>query len=159
MEKQYTVAQIGVVRSGEDGFRVELRPEYRPAMAGLEGFGYVQLLWWFHRCDTPQARSVRTERRPYVHGPDVLGTFATRSPERPNPLALSCACVTGLDREAGVIELAYLDAEDGSPVLDVKPYVPSLDRVEAPGTPGWCAHWPASVEDSGGFDWSAEFNF
>ena len=85
MEKQYTVVQIGVVRSGEDGFRVELRPEYRPAMAGLEGFGYVQLLWWFHRCDTPRARSVRTERRPYVHGPDVLGTFATRSPSGPTP--------------------------------------------------------------------------
>ena len=87
----------------------------------------------------------------------MLGTFATRSPERPNPIALSCAGVTYL--KEGRIGLDYLDAEAGSPVLDLKPYIPSLDRVEAPGVPDWCSHWPSSVETSGDFDWGAEFRF
>ena len=55
--------------------------------------------------------------------------------------------------------LAYIDAENGTPVLDVKPYTPSLDRVERPDVPGWCAHWPKSAEASGDFDWEKVFNF
>ena len=89
----------------------------------------------------------------------MLGAFATRTPERPNPIALTCAGVTYLDDENGVIGLTYVDAEAGTPVLDIKPYTPSLDRVETPLVPQWCAHWPQSVEASGDFDWSAVFNF
>jgi hypothetical protein len=44
-------------------------------------------------------------------------------------------------------------------VLDLKPYTPSIDRVESPSVPEWCDHWPKSYEESGGFDWEAEFNF
>jgi tRNA (Thr-GGU) A37 N-methylase len=61
--------------------------------------------------------------------------------------------------EKGIIGLAFIDAEDGTPVLDIKPYTPSLDRVENPIVPKWCAHWPKSVESSGSFDWSSVFNF
>ena len=102
---------------------------------------------------------MKTHHKPYVNGPDEMGVFATRSPERPNPIALSCAYVTYINEQAGEIGLAYIDANDGSPVLDVKPYTPSLDRVEAPTVPQWCAHWPDNVETSGDFDWEDEFNF
>jgi tRNA (Thr-GGU) A37 N-methylase len=88
-----------------------------------------------------------------------LGTFATRSPERPNPLALSCAQITYIDKDNAVIGLAYIDAFNNTPVLDIKPYIPSLDRVEAPSVPQWCSHWPNSCEESGSFDWEKEFNF
>lgn len=50
-------------------------------------------------------------------------------------------------------------SDDGSPVLDIKPYTPSLDRIEAPGVPQWCSHWPKSLEEAGCFDWEEEFNF
>lgn len=156
---EYVLHPIGVVRADDSGFRVELAPEYRPALTGLEGYSHVQVLWWFSGCDTPACRGARTEAKPYTKGPDLLGTFATRSPERPNPIALSCAELLYVDREGGAVGLAYLDAEDGTPVLDLKPYVPSLDRVERPSVPDWCAHWPQSVERSGEFDWGAEFNF
>ena len=85
--------------------------------------------------------------------------FATRSPERPNPIALSTAEVISVDERAVVIELTWLDALPGSAVLDVKPYIPGVDRVERALTPAWCAHWPQSLEASGGFDWDAEFAF
>ncbi len=88
-----------------------------------------------------------------------MGTFATRSPRRPNPIALSCACVTYIDVEHGIVGLSYIDAHDQSPVLDIKPYTPSIDRVEVPQVPQWCSHWPSNVETSGDFNWEAEFNF
>jgi len=155
----FTVKQIGVVRADERGFRIELKPEYSGALAGLEGFEYLNVLWWFSGCDNDRSRTKLTEKKPYAKGPGALGVFATRSPERPNPIALTCAYVTHLDAEKGVIGLAYMDADDRSPVLDIKPYTPSLDRVEHPGVPDWCAHWPQNVETSGGFDWASEFNF
>jgi tRNA-Thr(GGU) m(6)t(6)A37 methyltransferase TsaA len=150
---------IGKIAVRDDGTTIELELRYAPALAGLEGFGYVQVLWWFSGCDNATARATLTEESPYKKGPAVLGTFATRSPQRPNPLALSCARVTSVDRANGVIGLAYIDAQDDSPVLDIKPYTPSLDRVEEPEVPDWCAHWPQSTEASGAFDWEAEFNF
>ena len=155
----YTVEPIGFIRAGEDGFAVELKDEYRPALTGLEGFGYVQVLWWFHGCDNAASRSKLLEHKPYVNGPELVGTFATRSPERPNPIAVSASYVTYIDREKGVLGRGWIDAEDGTPVLDIKPYTPSADRVESPAVPPWCAHWPGSVEDSEDFDWAAEFNF
>ena len=90
---------------------------------------------------------------------EALGVFATCSPERPNPIALSTAEVISVDERAGVIELTWLDALPGSAVLDVKPYIPGVDRVERALTPAWCAHWQQSLEASGGFDWDAEFAF
>ena len=154
-----TVKQIGTAHADEHGFWIELNPEYREAMIGLEGFEYLNIFWWFDRCNNPQSRSVLTEEQPYSKGPALLGAFATRSPERPNPIALTCAQVTYLEMEKGIIGLAYFDALDQSPILDIKPYTPSLDRVEHPIVPDWCAHWPKNVETSGEFDWSAEFNF
>lgn len=154
-----TVQQIGVIRADADGFYLQLDPAYRKALTGLEGFSHCNILWWFSGCDNAAARGKRTEQKPYANAPETLGTFATRSPERPNPIALSCACITGLDVENGRLALAYIDADDQSPVLDIKPYTPSVDRVEAPGVPDWCAHWPENVESSGDFNWESEFNF
>ena len=154
----YTIEQIGTVHvSGEMFIRV--KEEYRQALEGLDEFGYINVIWWFSDCDNSSSRGKLVEKKPYTHGPQVLGTFATRAPERPNPLALSCAYITYIDHDRGVIGLAYIDADDGTPVLDIKPYVPSLDRVEEPQVPAWCAHWPKSIETSGDFDWEQEFNF
>ena len=159
MEHIFAVRELGALRSGAEGFRLELYPAYRTALSGLEGYSHIQILWWFSGCGDPVSRETLTVEKPYTKGPDLLGVFSTRSPERPNPIALSCAEVTYLDLEGGVIGLAYLDADDGSPVLDIKPYTPSLDRVEHPRSPAWCAHWPKNAETSGSFPWENEFHF
>lgn len=150
---------IGETFANEDGFGVQIAPEYRKALTGLQDFSYVQVIWWFSKCDNDRSRGKLIEEKPYQRGPELLGIFATRSPERPNPVAVTTAYVTHIDAESGAVSLAWLDALDGSPVLDIKPYTPSADRVEAPEVPDWCAHWPKSVEESGGFDWENEFNF
>lgn len=153
-----TLTPIGLLRASESGFTVELAPAFRPGLAGLEGFSHIQILWWFHGIKAPRNPPLLCEK-PYVKGPQALGVFATRAPLRPNPLALTCAQVAFIDQARGLVGLHYMDAWDGSPVLDLKPYTPSLDRVERPEVPGWCAHWPMSLEASGSFDWEAEFNF
>lgn len=159
MEQNTSLKPIGRICVDDDDFRIELSLEYRDALVGLEGFSHINVLWWFSACDHSADRSHIREEKPYTKGPDALGVFATRSPRRPNPIALSCACVTYLDAENGVIGLAYIDADDQSPLLDIKPYTPSLDRVDRPNVPVWCQHWPEQVETSGAFDWSSEFNF
>ncbi len=86
-----------------------------------------------------------------------MGIFATRSPVRPNSIAASVARVLSVDLDAGAIRLAWMDAEDGSPALDIKPYHPCTDRVRDARMPARCAHWPDSWEAWSSFDWAAEF--
>ena len=156
---QFQVEHIGSIGEDGRGFFVAVLPPYREALTGLEDFGYLQLLWWFDRCDNPQDRSRLMEDKPYKKGPEKLGVFATRSPSRPNPIGVSVCYATAVDKAQGLIRLAYIDAFPGTPVLDIKPYTPSLDRVDEPPVPKWCAHWPMSIEESEDFDWAAEFNF
>lgn len=150
---------IGHVSAREGRFALQLAPGAAAGLQGLEGFGHLQVLWWASGCAGATHRALRTLPKPYRTAPDTLGVFATCSPARPNPIGLSAVAVTGVEAAAGLVHLAWIDAEDGTPVLDVKPYLPGADRVETPGLPHWCAHWPASVEASAAFDWEAEFNF
>lgn len=150
---------IGTIESTDSGITIHVKPKYIPAMTGLEQYHWIQVIWWFDRCDNDSSRNKLIENNPYVNGPDKLGTFATRAPERPNPIAVSNAYVTHIDTESGLIDLAYIDALNQTPVLDIKPYEPSVDRVSSATHPSWCSHWPMCVEESSQFDWETEFNF
>ena len=116
---------------------VVFEPEYRDpaALRGLEGFSHVWLIWVFDRA----AREgwSPTVRPPRLGGNARLGVFATRSPFRPNPIALSAVALAGIEktREFGtVLRVRGADLMDGTPILDVKPYLPYADcRPEALG--------------------------
>lgn len=159
MMKQILCNPIGKVSVCGETVKIILKEQYIPALRELEGFSHINVVWWFSGCDGKDSRQVLEVESPYRHGPQRLGVFATRSPERPNPLALSAAEIIGIDYDAGSIELAYIDAWDESPVLDLKPYTPSLDRVGTPAVPAWCSHWPKTLEESGQFCWEEEFQF
>lgn len=155
----FIVKPIGKIIRTNDNTAINFDKDYIDALKGLDGFGYIQVLWWFSNCDNNKMRSKLIEYKPYKKGPNMLGTFATRSPERPNPIALTTTKIKYIDHKRGIIELLYIDAENKSPVLDIKPYTPSLDRIKNPIVPDWCAHWPNCNEDSGSFNWANEFNF
>ena len=156
-QQTYQITPIGTIHAGESGYYLEIAPPYRAALRGLDGFSHLQILWWCHLCDDPELRGIVEWEQPYRKGPRTLGIFATRSPLRPNPIALTAVAVLGLDPEAGRIDIPYIDAEDGTPVLDIKPYHPSVDRVREAAVPAWCSHWPRWYEDSAAFNWAAEF--
>jgi tRNA-Thr(GGU) m(6)t(6)A37 methyltransferase TsaA len=156
-EKEYKLSPIGQVQTSPDGYALKIAPEYRAALHGLDGFGHINVLWWSHHLDTPEYRSVMEAEQPYKNAPAKLGIFATRSPLRPNPICVSTAAVLNVDVENGLVIIPWIDAEDGTPILDIKPYHPSSDRIRDLRMPEWCAHWPQWHEESGEFDWEAEF--
>jgi tRNA-Thr(GGU) m(6)t(6)A37 methyltransferase TsaA len=157
--KNLQVNQIGKISVRDKGTYIELEREYIPALQALDGFSHLNVIWWFSGFDQAEMRKIYEVPQPYKMAPAVMGTFATRSPLRPNPIALTAVQIIDIDYEKGIIQITYIDADEGSPVLDIKPYTPSLDRVEAPEVPKWCSHWPKSLENSQYFNWENEFNF
>lgn len=157
--QNFQVNPIGKINVNDDGMFIELEPKYIPALQALDGFSHINVIWWFSDFDNEEMRNILEAPQPYKKAPPVMGIFATRSPIRPNPIALTTAQIIYADYSKGIIQIAYIDANDGTPVLDIKPYTPNLDRVECPGVPEWCSHWPKSLDKSEDFDWENEFNF
>jgi tRNA-Thr(GGU) m(6)t(6)A37 methyltransferase TsaA len=155
-DKQFFLKPLGAVKNQNGRCSVQLGEEYREALQEAEGFSHLQIFWWPHYLDSREMRAVRVVPKPYKKGPDSVGVFATRSPVRPNPIAVTTVSVLGMDIENGCVDIAFIDAEDGSPVLDIKPYY-GMDRVRTLTVPDWCSHWPQWYEDSAEFDWEAEF--
>ncbi len=115
---------------------VVFEPEYRNAAAlrGLEGFSHVWLVWVFDQAVREGGGKSwsPTVRPPRLGGNARLGVFATRSPFRPNPIALSAVALTGIEETADlgpVLHIRGADLMDGTPILDVKPYIPYADCV------------------------------
>ena len=122
--------QSGLVEDLESTLVFE--PEFRneDALRGLEGFSHLWLVWVFHQA--ARGEWSPTVRPPRLGGNARLGVFATRSPFRPNPIALSAVRLAGVERTAGqgtVLRLRGADLVDGTPVLDIKPYLPYADCV------------------------------
>ncbi len=113
------------------GLRGEIvfEPQYRnpDAVRGLEGFDRIWLLWQFDRNPETDALTVRPPR---LGGNEQVGVFASRSPFRPNGIGLSCVRLLGVDMETAegpVLHVAGADLADGTPVLDIKPYLAYAD--------------------------------
>lgn len=120
--------QSGLVESLRS--TIVFEPKYRntDALRGLEDFSHLWLIWQF-------SEAVRTEWTPTVRPPRLggntrMGVFATRSPFRPNSLGLSCVKLVGLEQTVDngtVIHVAGADLMDGTPIFDIKPYIPYSD--------------------------------
>ena len=108
--------------------RAELLPEYAEGLDDVEGFSHVCLLYVFHRAGAPRLRV-----KPYLQDVE-RGVFATRAPCRPNPIGLSL--VRLVRREGNVLHIEDVDMLDGSPLLDVKPFIPRFDVREGARS-GW----------------------
>lgn len=109
---------------------IVFEPAYRNAEAlrGLEGFSHIWLLWDFS--ETHQTVWSPTVRPPRLGGNKRMGVFATRSPFRPNPIGLSSVRLTGIEfstPEGPVLHIEGADLMNGTPILDIKPYLPYTD--------------------------------
>ena len=108
--------------------RLELEPRFAPALDGLETASHVIVLYWLH--DAARDFLVQAPG----HAPRPLGTFALRSPNRPNPIGLAAVPLLGV--EGAVVTVRGLDCLDGTPLLDLKPYIARTDSHPA-ATLGW----------------------
>lgn len=129
---------------------IEVLPEFAPGLRDLDGFERIWLLCWFDR-----AKPARLEVIPY-RDTQTRGVFATRAPSRPNPIGLSC--VRLLSIEGSRLRVADLDILDGTPLLDIKPYVPDCDVFPA-GRIGWYASAPDRRTADGRFTDDAQIAY
>ena len=134
-QKFGTPRQPGLAPHAE-GFLEFFAPYGNPeAFCGLAGFSHVQVLFWFHKL--PPFKGFRARvRPPRLGGNASVGVFASRSPFRPNPIGLSTLRLLAIEDHQGEVRLkvAGPDLVDGTPLLDIKPYVPFVDSVpEATG--------------------------
>ncbi len=117
--------------------RLVFEPPFRSrdCLRGIEGFSHLWLIWQFS--ENAERGWSPTVRPPRLGGNERMGVFATRSPFRPNPLGLSCVRLLGVDwdtPEGPVLRLGGADLLDGTPIYDIKPYLPYADSVpEAAG--------------------------
>lgn len=117
---------------------IVFKPEYRnpEALRGIENYTHLWLLWGFSevRQDTWHA----TVRPPRLGGNERVGVFATRSPFRPNPIGLSCVKLISVEKtsnEGTILQVSGIDMMDGTPIYDIKPYLPYVDaKPEAKGS-------------------------
>ncbi len=123
--------QPGLVKSARA--RLQLLPPYdrTESCAALEGCSHLWITFVFHHCLRQQARL--TVRPPRLGGNRRIGVFASRATHRPNPIGLSVVALEGIDRRGGRASLLLggVDLVDGTPVLDVRPYLPAQDFVFA----------------------------
>ncbi|WP_214408496.1 tRNA (N6-threonylcarbamoyladenosine(37)-N6)-methyltransferase TrmO [Sphaerisporangium fuscum] len=111
--------------------RVVVYDEYRDGLAGLENCPHIWLLVWLHAQDDDQAAELRCVPRGLTATGEKRGVFSTRSPNRPSRLGMSLVRVVGID--GNVIHFHGVDLVDGTPVLDIKPWVRSTDVPPHPG--------------------------
>lgn len=102
------------------------------ALDNLDEFSHIIVIYWIHLSRRPAPTKVRPRGNP-EHA--LMGVFATRSPSRPNPIGK--ATVRLLQRQGNILKVKGLDAIDGTPVIDIKPYIPGYDSVDNAKVPSW----------------------
>ncbi|WP_297092591.1 tRNA (N6-threonylcarbamoyladenosine(37)-N6)-methyltransferase TrmO [Thermococcus sp.] len=123
----FKLVPVGYVRKNGETL-IEILPEFREAMDGLAEGDWIKLILWFHASDRPERRSI-LKVHPYNNPENPLrGVFATRSPVRPNPLAIYAVRINRI--EGNRLYIDWIDAMDGTPVVDIKILV---ERLDCPG--------------------------
>ena len=126
MATAFTIHSIGVIHNTDDEVRIEIYPPYRAGLLGLEQFSHIYVLYWLHLNDTPEARGILQVRPRKNPANPLTGVFATHSPRRPNPIALSRCRIREVTLDGILVD--QIDALDGSPVIDIKSFFPHDDK-------------------------------
>ncbi len=151
MRPEFVMRPIGVIHTpftttagmpiqpifSQVGGQVEVFPEYEEGLKDVEEFSHVILIYILHN-----ANGYALHVKPFLDD-EERGLFATRHPRRPNPIGLSTVCL--LARRGNVLDVAGIDVLDGTPLLDIKPYVPDFDGKSEART-GWYDKRPTGKE-------------
>lgn len=131
----YQISSIGVIKTQDRITTIEIDKEYEDALLGLNEFSHVIVCYWFHKNDNPDQRKIlMVHPRGDFQNP-LSGVFATRAPVRPNLIGISLCKILSI--EGNVIQIDTIDALDGSPVIDLKPYIPRIDSAADAQVPEW----------------------
>ena len=133
MSETYSLKPVGIVRKGDERTWIEIFDEYGDALLGLDGFSHIYVIYWFDQNDSEDKRkTLQVHPRKDPANP-LTGVFATHSPRRPNLIALTLCKIESID--GNIIQIEDIDAYDGSPVVDIKCYIP--ESVSDGRVPDW----------------------
>ncbi|MFW9919280.1 MAG: tRNA (N6-threonylcarbamoyladenosine(37)-N6)-methyltransferase TrmO [Candidatus Thorarchaeota archaeon] len=128
---------VGYVKKPENGqIFIEIEENYWDATLAMDMFSHIIVLWWITGRDNPSDRS-NLQDYPPVEDAGLSGVFASRSPARPTPIGMTTVRIRQLDADQHRIYLDQIDAKDGTPVVDIKPYMPFSDKVDCAKVPEW----------------------
>ena len=140
--KVLSLSSIGVVRNTvknpkQRGWAsvasdLVLEERYAEALDGVEDYSHVMVIFWLDQAKAPKSMKEHVQGRKEL---PVVGIFARRAPIRPNPIAVTS--VPLVSRNGNILRVKGLDAIDGTPLLDIKPYTPAFDQVDGAHVPGW----------------------
>ena len=140
--KVLSLSSIGIVRNAvtdpkQRGWAavasdLVLEERYAEALDGIEDYSHVMVIFWLDQAKAPKSMKDHVQGRKEL---PVVGFFARRAPTRPNPIAVTS--VPLVSRNGHILRVRGLDAIDGTPLLDVKPYTPAFDQVDGAQVPGW----------------------
>ncbi len=134
---QYKVHPIGYVKKTEESTCICIDGAYTGALLNIEYFSHLIVLWWITGRDTPSDRTVlQVTPKRHPNAP-ISGVFACRSPSRPNPIGLSIVKLESFDPQTNCLIIDRIDAFHETPVIDLKPYLPSSDSIQSVMLPKW----------------------
>ncbi len=135
MELRATV--VGTIKKpDDDSVYLEINSKFWPAVLNLEKFSHIIVLWWITGHDNATSRSNLRDFPPQSDA-ELSGVFASRSPGRPTPIGLSIVAITNVNDDNHRIWIDQIDAFEGTPIIDIKPYMPSSDKVDNAQVPQW----------------------
>jgi len=111
-----------------------IEEDLKEALSRIDEFSHIIVIYWMHKLSPSQRSIIKVHPKANQNLP-LVGVFASRSPARPNPIGVTT--VKLLERRDNVLKVTGLDAIDGTPVLDIKPYIPGDDSSTEAKTPGW----------------------
>jgi len=144
----FKISPIGHIKRAKYGIQLRILEPFRPALKQLNHFSHVIVLWWADRFDDEGYRTRLQTKPPYAKQ-IVTGVFACRSPVRPNPIAMTTCKILDFDEEEGIVVVSDIDVYDGTPIIDLKPYIPVSDRVKEVRVPEWLSDWPEWMAEEG----------
>lgn len=124
---------------------IVIDPAYEEALEGIGDYSHIQVLFWAHKVPEESRRLTRVHPMGLKEIPE-RGIFATCSPARPNPVLLTA--VKLLERNGNILKVQGLEAIDGTPVVDIKPYVKGYHCAENPKSPEWMEKIHAMLEEA-----------
>jgi len=135
MQEAFSIFPVGVIRKEPNRVALEVFPQYHDALLGIEEFSHIHVFYWFHRNDSTEKRGIlRVHPRKNSSNP-LTGVFATHAPVRPNLIAFSLCRIIAID--GGRIRIADIDAVDGTPLIDIKGYIPPKVPADTVQIPDW----------------------
>ena len=135
MSDAYSIYPIGYIHKKDDAVWIAVDPQYHDALLGLEEFSHINVLFWFHLNDSKDKRNILQVHPRRDKSNPLTGVFATHSPVRPNLIGLSRCRIQSIKENH--IYLDAIDALDGSPVIDIKSFIPSSRQLTDLQLPVW----------------------